>query len=336
MLTPRVSAEDESPVMRELASRVGGRDLFEWIEERARHLANLGRTSDGAVRVNRRLRSVCGIESITPDAMSARAELRADGERYTIRFNRALPQEVQRFSIAHEIGHTLWMNGALGHSVKNLSTTVGLRNRTIEMLCDYFAGALLMPDEDVKRLVEHHAARGVSRGRYGEELECPLELIPRLADRFRVQRRIAAWRLLVVQRLASWAVIRVEKHHGRLGELPLGGKEPERRGWETTWYETGTLRRKLATVEGYGVPFGTPRRRIPIDMVPDEVTGETRPQLVDSRWWDGVRPQPIAQARIPFRLRDAVERQMGLATRLDDAIYIAVNREQTPSVSGPA
>ena len=62
--------------MRELASRVGGRDLFEWIEERARHLANLGRTSDGAVRVNRRLRSVCGIESITPDAMSARAELR--------------------------------------------------------------------------------------------------------------------------------------------------------------------------------------------------------------------------------------------------------------------
>ena len=327
-VAPRVSSGSESPVIRELASRVGGGDLFEWIEGRARQLAALGRTGKGTVEMGRRLRNVCGIESVTAETMSARAELRTDGGRYAIRFNRALPREMQRFSIAHEIGHTLWMKEALGGSSRNLATIVGLRNGTIEMLCDYFAGALLMPVDDVRRIVEHNAARGVSGGRAGDELECPLELIPRLAEIFRVQRCIAAWRLLVVQRLGSWAVIGVKRRHSGLGKLPFDGGATKPRMWETCWYETGTVRRKLATVEGYGVPFGGAHRRIPEDMVPVELTGETRRQLLDSRWWDGVRPQPRSQACVPFRLREAEEPRAGLATRLDDAVYIAVNRER--------
>ena len=335
-VVPGMSSGKESAVIRELAGRVGGGDLFEWIEDRARQLAALGRTAKGTVQVSRRLRSVCGIESVTPEVMSARAELRTDGERYAIRFNRALPREMQRFSIAHEIGHTLWVSGALGGAGGDLATLVGLRNRTIEMLCDYFAGAFLMPVEDVKRLVDHHAARNVGGGRAGDELECPLELIPRLADLFGVQRCIAAWRLLVVQKMTTWAVIEIKRRHSGLGELPFRELRRERRMWETCWYETGTVRRKLATVEGYQVPFGGAHRRIPMDMVPDELTGETRQQLLDSRWWDGVRPQPRTQACVPFRSREAEEPRMGLATRLDDAVYIAVNREGTVGrQSGP-
>ena len=327
-VAPGVASGRESAVIRELASRVGGGDLFEWIEERAGQLAALGRTAKGTVQVSRRLRNVCGIESVTPEAMSARAELKTSGERYAIRFNRALPREMQRFSIAHEIGHTLWVNEAGGGSGEDLATIVGFHNRTIEMLCDYFAGALLMPVEDVKRFVVRHAARNADRGRASDELECPLELIPRLADVFGVQRCIAAWRLLVVQKMTSWAVIEIRTRHSGLGELPFLDEGSERRMWETCWYETGTVRRKLATVEGYGVPFGAAHRRIPGDMVPDELTGETRKRLLDARWWDGVRPQPRSQACVPFRLRETEGPRMGLATRLEDAVYIAVNRER--------
>ena len=330
----RVFGADGSPVMRGLASRVGGRDLLKWIEERAATLANLGRTREGAVQVNRRVRDACRVDSVRPDSMTARAELKADGTRYAIRFNRVMSQEVQRFSIAHEIGHTLWISEAAGRSIPGPSGTVGVRDETIEMLCDYFAGAFLMPVHDVKQLVREHVARRASGGEDegGREFECPVELIPSLAGRFKVQRRIAAWRLLLVQELDSWAVIRVERSHVRLGGLPFWEEEQEPETWEATWYETGTAQRKLQTVDGYAVPFGAGRRRIPADMMPAEPYEDARPQLLDSRWWDGVKPQPAGQAKVPFRLRKAAEPRVGVAARTTESMYIALNRGQGSGV----
>ena len=316
---------DTSPVVMELASRVGRGDLFEWLEEQAQGLARLGRAADGTVRIGRALQRACRVTSVTPGRMSARAELRVDDDCFSIVFNPILSADVQRFSIAHEIGHTLWMEFVPGEAPRDRYTGVG-HNRTIEMLCDYFAGALLMPRGDVENVLRFHRESRVKRRRSFEEEQCPLELVPMLAQRFCVQRQIAAWRLLLVQRLSSWAIVRAQDRFTKWS-LPLLALERQRNeAWETAWYETGSVRRKRSIVEGYRVPFDT-RRRIPIEMVPADLAAEALLQKLDSRWWDGVEPEPAASASRPFRRRQGKRDVLGLAARIGNSVYVAVDRE---------
>ena len=318
---------DDSPVILELASRIGQGDLFEWIEEQARRLARLGRTTDGTVTVGRALQHACRVTSVTPGRISARAELRADEDCFSIVFNPILSADVQRFSIAHEIGHTLWMELIPGEAPRNRYTTVGHNNSTIEMLCDYFAAALLMPRDDMENILRFHREAQVKGQRSIEEEQCPLELVPRLARRFRVQRRIAAWRLLLVQKLSSWVIVRAQNRLTRSSRPLLASQGQEGEAWETVWYETGSVRRRLSIVEGYRVPFDTRRRRIPTEMVPTDLTAEARLHKLDSRWWDGVEPEPAASARVPFGRRRRGGEVLGLAARIGNSVYVAVDRE---------
>ena len=319
---------DDLPVVRELASRVGRGDLFEWMEEQARYLAGLGRTADGTVRVGRELQRACYVRSVTPSRISARAELRVHEDCFSIVFNRVVSAEVQRFSIAHEIGHTLWMEVVPGEAPRDRYTTAGQGSRTIEMLCDYFAAALLMPRDDVEEVLRlHRKAKGKGRSS-NEEQRCPLELVPGLARRFRVQRRIAAWRLLLVQKLSSWVIVRVQNGFAKARQPLLESQRGDSDAWETAWYETGSVRRKGTIVEGYRAPFDTRRRRIPREMIPQDVTAETRLQKLDSRWWDGVEPEPAARARVPFGRRWGNREPLGLAARIENSVYVAIDRER--------
>ena len=321
-----VSELAASPAVLELSSLLGTENLFEWIEQQAEDLAQLGRTAEGAVEVSRKMRRACGVDSIEPASILARAELKAKEGRYAIEFNPMMSRNVQRFSIAHEIGHTLWMAHHAGRGVKRLCATTGHRDRTIEILCDYFAAALLLPRSDVVRMIRSYRETRSGRGRLSDLIQCPLELIPRLALQFRIQARIAAWRLLLVQDLSSWAIIRVKCHQWR-GGLPLYTTERDYETWKKTWYETGTVRRRVSTVEGYRVPFDTPYRKIPSEMVPTDVATETGLRRLDGRWWEGVTAEPASKARIPFRSRRGGRQGTGLAARGGDGIYVALDRE---------
>ena len=239
---------------------------------------------------------------------------------------------VQRFSIAHEIGHTLWMDRRGGRGLKNLCATTGHRDRTIEVLCDYFAGALLLPRRDVVGMIQSYREAKAGRDHFSDVIQCPLELIPRMAFRFRIQARIAAWRLLLVQELSSWAIVRVKCHQWRNG-LPLDTRRRGYRTWEKTWYETGTIQRKVSTVDGYRVPFDTRRRQIPSEMVPTVLVTEAGTRRLDTRWWEGVSAEPASKARIPFRNRRSGPERTGLAARDDDGIYVALDRE---AAAGPS
>lgn len=318
---------DDSPIVYQLASRIGQSDVLEWIEERAQCFAELGRTSDGTVEVGRALRRACGVEAIVPGSTSARAELRSEDGRYCIVFNPVFSPDVQRFSIAHEIGHTLWMEGTCDKVTRNLCSTTGLNDETIELLCDYFAAALLMPRADIGQIVQRHCdSRSLGHSLFEAE-RFPLELVPTLARRFRVQRRIAAWRLLGLQGLSSWVVIRVRNRRGGIGFLPFWDGESGAETWEASWYATGGMRRRLLTVEGYSVPFDGRRRKIPRDMIPRDLSAEGRVYALDSRWWDGVKPAPDVRARIPMSRRAAGSAGRGLAARIEDSVYIALDRE---------
>ena len=319
----------ESAAILELAAQMGRGDLFEWIEEQARRLAKLGRTTEGTVRIGRALQRACGVTSVAPSRMAARAQLRVDDDCFSIAFNPVLSVDVQRFAIAHEIGHTLWMELVPGEAPRHRCAAGEQNNRTIEMLCDYFAGALLVPRDEVKRIVRLHQESGATERSAIEEGRCPLELVPGLARRFRVQRRIAAWRLLLVQKLSSWVVVRVQDGLRR-SERPL--LEASRRGsamWEVAWYETGAVSRKVPMVEGYRVPFDgrRRRRRIPAEMIPMELTAQARLQALDSRWWDGIEPEPAARVGVPFRRRRGRGGMMGLAAEVEGAVYIGIDRE---------
>ena len=326
-------ALEESPVILELASRVGRDDLFEWIEEEARRLARLGRATDGTVRVGRALQRACHVAEVVPSRISARAELRVGGDEFWIAFNPMLSVDVQRFAIAHEIGHTLWMERVPGGSPRNWHATVGSSSGTIEMLCDYFAAALLMPRDDVEHVLLHHRESRV-KGRSSSEAErCPLELVPDLARRFRVQRRIAAWRLLLVRKLTSWTIVRVQNALARSSGPLLASQHVGDEAWETAWYAAGTVERKVSVVEGYRVPFDTRRRRIPTEMVPGGLASEGRLQKLDSRWWDGVMAEPAASASLPFRRRERKTELPGLAARIGDSVYVALDRGRRTEVA---
>lgn len=311
---------DDLPGMRELASRVGQDDVFEWMEKRAQCLAELGRSADGTVRVGQELQRACRVRSVTRGEISARAELRFQGDSFSIVFNRQFSAEIQRFSIAHEIGHTLWMDLAPEGTERESSGTM-------EVLCDYFAAALLMPRGDVEDVLRRYASGGEQGERTVEEQRCPVEIVPHLAKRFRVQRRIAAWRLLVVQRLASWAIVRVDNGLARDRWPLLASQEGKGEAWRTVWCETGSVGRKRSVVEGYRVPFDSRRRRIPGEMIPMELTAEARLRKLDGRWWEGVEPEPAGSARVPFGRRAGKGEALGLAARIGDSVYVGIDRE---------
>lgn len=325
---------DDSPIVYQLASRIDQSDVLEWIEERAQCFAELGKTSDGTVEVGRALRRACGVKAIVPGPTSARAELRSEDGHYCIVFNPVFSPDIQRFSIAHEIGHTLWMEGACDKASRNLCSTTGLNDETIELLCDYFAAALLMPRGDIGQIVQRHRdSRSFGRS-VSEAEKFPLELVPALARRFRVQRRIAAWRLLRLQGLSSWVVIRVQNRREGIGFLPFLDGESGAETWEAAWYAMGDMRRRLPTVDGYSVPFDGRRRKIPSDMIPRGLSAEGRVLALDSRWWDGVRPVPDARARIPMSRWASGSTGRGLAARIEDSVYIALDRHAIQTSAG--
>jgi hypothetical protein len=153
-----------------------------------------------------------------------------------------------------------------------------------------------------------------------------VHLIPNIARQFDVQRRIAAWRLLLVSGLHDWILVRA-----RIGndEGPLFDDDvAPPTTWTTLWYVGGGLKRKPESVKGYSVPFDS-RRRIPPDMIPD-VSAETASVRLDGRWWDGTRAQPTDVARRPMKLRRADCAGIGYAARIANSLYVGLRNTDEP------
>jgi len=306
----------EATSVSHLEARCGEADIFEWLEAQAESLSVLGASPTGAVGFSsHRLRSALKIADISPGAVTARAELQSDGREFLVTFNPLYSFAARRFAIAHECGHAL-LHRLTRSDSSSSAPRVERGDRAIEALCDYFAAALLVPRQSLKRFVDADPMSG---------LRPPLHLVPEVARRFAVQERIAAWRLLLVCHLSDWVAVRVR----RIQERPLLREEIDvSDSWETVWYVKGECTRKQDVVKGYSVPFGR-HRKIPVDMLPPESTCGTLPVQLDSRWVDGARPQPLKDASRPMRMRTSGPQKAGYAASRGDSIYIAVREAES-------
>ncbi len=304
-----------------LQSRCGSRDLFAWLDDKAESLSGLGASPEGPVWFTPRLRQACNVGAVTPTAVTARAEIRAERGSYSISFNSNYWPTVWRFAVAHEFGHAL-----LEPLIRDRNLPVGSGldpgDQAIELLCDYFAAAMLVPRRAVIRLLETDP---LYRDRPS------LHLISRVADHFFVQGRIAAWRILQVVGPEDWHVVRV-KQIGDAGPLL---RSREGNSWRTAWYVRGGVGRKTDLVSGYDVPFRT-HRIIPTEMLPSDADSRTRKVRLDSRWWDGVRPQPVSESKRAMRTRIGGDSEAGFAAQVDGSLYLAFEATERQGGEGLA
>ena len=134
------------------------------------------------------------------------------------------PQVRRRFTLAHEIGHTIFfdLNGPMPHRMLS-----GARPEEEEAFCNMFASELLMPGDWIFSALE----KGSDDARY----RCPPIVIQNLAETFQVSRRAMARRLVedlgVLQGIAMGA--RWLGARGDLSQGPLGNWT-----WRLSWAAT--------------------------------------------------------------------------------------------------
>lgn len=300
-----------SAVLEQLEARSEGRTVFEWLEDKAEELYALGADAGGKVQFTSALRQACNISAIRTGAVTARAQIATVGTSYVVSFNASYSPAARRFAISHEFGHALLASLSRGAEF-GLEAKLRQPDRTIEAMCDYFAAALLAPRV---ALVHTLSRDSMSRSRPS------LHLVRDVAQRFDIQERIAAWRLLLVAGLSEWSVLRV-RSAAETGPLL---RDAAAAAWKTVWYVSGDLTRKPSVVKGYDVPFRT-HRRIPTDMIPPEVGATTMAVSLDGRWSDGIRPQPTEDARRPMKTRRPLPSRSGHAALLDGSLYVALRK----------
>jgi Zn-dependent peptidase ImmA (M78 family) len=276
----------------DLEQRLGVTGLLSWLDAKADELAQLGYLPGEGVQFSSDLLRARHIVGYFPRRTLAgdHASITLSSRGYVISYRNDLPFDRIRFSVAHEIGHTFWFKQAApGEPISPLqSNAAGMT--TIEALCDFFAGALLLPRRQMKDICSA----------YGPNDTPPLHLISHIAREFQVADQAVARRLLYQlypQRAAVLKLCRKRDSRSRSND----------QGWRTSWCATPTDIRRAHERPGLRVPFLTGSRTIPEDMVPTLVGNVTERHLVDGRWAAGLTPQSVDEAKLAFRHRSSGE-----------------------------
>lgn len=279
----------DNALVDDLARRLGVPNLFHWLDSEADRLAQLGFIKKRGVLFSPELLRARNIRELrrgrTVIGEDASIEVGAHG--YVICYRDDLPRDRLRFSLAHEIGHTYWFD--LHNMGKPLSAMQSNASgaTTIEHLCDFFAGALLLPRRHLEKIVSQFAGSGIP----------PLHLIQSLANYFQVADQAVARRLFFQILPQELAIIKVKK----------GGTffiDPTKReGWRTSWCAVPHELRSAHSVAGLRVPFLTSSRAIPEDMIPISVGDQTECRMIDGRWWEGLEAKNRSESRTSFKSR---------------------------------
>ena len=263
------------PIVTDLERQLGCEDLFTWVEGEANRLSSIDTGHATHVRLTRRFfreRNIVCVERDT--SLDQHATIRHTVDGYVIRLLRGLPPNRARFVLAHEIGHTYFMN-ADGSPISNMQLQ---HPETVESLCNFFARSLLLPR---KRLASRLRDLG------WHTLCMPaLHMIQSLATDFRVAEEAVARRLVFdfATNLESVVCITDYSNATNLAD------------WRVNWCATeANYRSRMPS--GWRIPLRSSRRKIPADMVPSVSTCQTVALEVDGRWHDSVRPKPESESK---------------------------------------
>lgn len=285
------------PIIDDLQKRLGCTDIYGWLDLQAERLSVFGadQTSQG-VRLTQQLfaaRSVIGVEQQTNLNQEACILPVVGG--FKIQYRQGLPRARRRFAIAHELGHTYFFQEP--GSTQTVSRLQGAEEPTIEALCDFFAGALLLPRQRFLNKMQTFGGDGNQR-----EIP-PLHLIPMLAQEFAVAPQAVA-RRMVFDIFASHRVVFCVRRN--VGELTGP--------WHTVWYAASIdLHRRTPT--GWRIALDSHGRTFPPELIPDTPNGETKFAMIDGRLHSAANPQSPDESRKPISKRIPLPPQSALVAR---------------------
>jgi hypothetical protein len=239
---------------RDLESRLGVRDLIEWLEVEAERVAALGRNHRGPIAFSTALLRDRNINLIqTKPYLPALQTIVPTTQGYEIHCSPFQRLEDQRFGIAHELAHTFWFaTGGGGRPLSPLQRAIG-DDPTIEWLCNRGAAAILLPRSDLNRLPNDKPRM--------------LHEIPELAKHYVVSERLVARRIFhdLAQKEFSLLAVRLQASNG------------VRRNGQVMWF---------APAPGGELTGNKLQNRvIPSGMLPEVATGISTEVEVDGRWW---------------------------------------------------
>lgn len=302
-----------SRLIADLSTRVGAGDLFEWIETKAEELGVLhpgaGR---GPITLSPTMLRARNVRRVVEDPMVQRARIVPGDGGFQIRLNPSLPVLAQRFAIAHELGHTFWFASSGETTPLSPCQSVGARDPEIEMLCDRFAAALLLPRQ---RLFQWLRAYGVEPA---DERPC-FELLTSAARAFSVAEQAVARRLYVDLRHSPLAIV----WSRRISRVRLFDSTASSSRWETSWCAVPEFVRSAALGRQQTIALKS-KRRIPDDMVPKIAERETIETHLDRRWSTGVTPQPRPSVRKKLDSWDSSPPCRGFAWRGLDRVVVGI------------
>lgn len=189
----REKTKINSALLRDLEGRLGASNIYDWIEGRTTELARLGWRRSGWIDFRPRLLAAANIDKIRiveASEIDGEACLRpTTAGKYEILYRQVFNWEHERFWIAHEISHSFWLKpGTAAQPLSSLQKGFGA-DPTIEHLCNYSAGALLLPKRLLEILLD---SLGV---RLGEKIIQP-RAIPLLAEKLHLPWQAVAHRWL--------------------------------------------------------------------------------------------------------------------------------------------
>ena len=263
------------PVVFDLQERLGCKNVFSWIENEALKLTKYSSGSTIRVNLSRRIFEQRGVRTVqVVKGLAQTATITYVESGYSIQYPPGLPPERLRFSLAHELGHTLFFrpNGQPVSALQSHSV------RTIEGLCDYFARSFLLPRARVTRRLAQlgHVTAHVP----------PIHLTPTLARDFGVAEQAVARRLVFDFSGDFYAAVCITDN----------GENEGQEDWRTNWCAVSAESAKEMPT-GWRIPLDTGGRKIPSDMVPVVPCASTRVVSLDGRWYSSVIPQSRADSR---------------------------------------
>jgi hypothetical protein len=275
---------------------LGVSDVLEFIEDEADALSELGIRSE-RVRFTSALLHARGITGLRAVPGVSAAVLVPHGLGWEIHYNDSLPRSTLRFTVAHELGHTYFMQ-RVGEQAQSIYSTVTGTHSVIEYLCDRFAAALLLPR---RRFSAWLFERGF-------DAETPrLDLLSAAARRFDIAPQAIARRYFYHFLQRSCAIISARK--------AVGAKN-----WCVSWFAVpGRLDNEI---DGFLTPFRSARQLPPEMIGRDWQLGVTAQVALDSRWRQGVLMMAARLSRRPLSRWSTGTAMPGFACLLRGRCYV--------------
>jgi Zn-dependent peptidase ImmA (M78 family) len=299
-------------LLEDLSERLGVQDLFQWIEAEAECLGKLGRGRNNVVYFSSQLIRARNVAQVIYKTTVGSACIVPKNGRYLIYVNRLLPPLPKRFAIAHEIGHTYWFApGGEARPLSPLQWTLG-RDPSIEVLCNRFAAALLLPRSLLVTSLK------LTEGT-GAVMPC-LADIPKIARAHWVAEQLVARRLFFEMLPSRMAIICLRRDGGQASKTekaPVGS-------WLISWAALPGDPRKAANQEGGVIVAKAPSRRVPSEMLPIEAPDRCGKVKLDSRFWDMIRVVSPSQARVSLKRWARGSDKVGYFSMVDDRAYLGL------------